>query len=498
MNAVAYCRVSTDEQDQLNSLETQKEFFEAYAKKSGYSLVRVYSDKGISGTKTKNRAEFNRMMADAQNGDFSVILVKDISRLARNTVDLLEACRKLRDNGIEIQFINYKMSNMGNSEFLMTIFAAIAQEESYNTSQRIKFSKRYHAEQGKVPNLVFGYDKIANDYLDLDINEKEALIVREIFQRYVENGDGMSKIAKYLNSRGVKTKRGFEWTQTAISRILSNSIYIGQVANGKEEIVNFPNSKRVAKKKEDWVIVENEKLRIIDSETFERAQKLLSERGGSFGSKQHSNKHLFSTLIKCKECGRSFRRVSKTYQNTFTRWVCSTRNLHGADSCQNAVTIDEEELSSEIQKYFSSIISQKENYIQISLARIYEHQTSSLNTDEKIKHIEDRISEIAKQKEKITELYISGFITMQEVARKLEYTKDELPALEKELLSLSAQKQLTKENEDAFKKALCDIENIADIHAMTNSQLKRIIKEITVDKNGNIDIYLKALERPHL
>lgn len=498
MNAVAYCRVSTDEQDQLNSLETQKEFFEAYAKKSGYSLVRIYSDKGISGTKTKNRTEFNRMMADAQNGDFSVILVKDISRLARNTVDLLEACRKLRDNGIEIQFINYKMTNMGNSEFLITIFAAIAQEESYNTSQRIKFSKRYHAEQGKVPNLVFGYDKIANDYLDLDVNEKEALVVREIFQRYVENGDGMSKIAKHLNSRGIKTKRGSEWTQTAISRILSNSIYIGKIANGKEEIVNFPNSKRVSKNKEDWIIVENEKLRIIDNETFERTQKLLSERGGSFGSKQHSNKHLFSTLIKCKECGYSFRKVSKTYQNTFTRWVCSTRNLHGVDSCKNAVAIDEDELSLAIRKYFASIISNKKNYTLSAMARFNEKLSSECDTDTRIKQIEKRISEITKQKEKITELYIGGFITMRDVARKLEYTKDELPALEKELLALSAKKRPFEENKELWHKALGDIENIADIRAMTNAQLKKIIKEISVDNGGNVDIYLNTLEQSYI
>lgn len=495
MDAVAYCRVSTDEQDQLNSLETQKEFFESYAKRYGHNLVRIYSDRGISGSKTKNRTEFNRMMEDAQSGAFSVVLVKDISRLARNTVDLLEACRKLRDLGIEIQFINYKMTNMGSSEFLITVFAAIAQEESYNTSQRIKFSKRYHAEQGKVPNFVFGYDKIANDYLDLAINESEALVVREIFRRYTENEDGMSKIAKYLNSCGIKTKRGCEWTQTAISRILSNPIYVGQVVNGKEEIVNFPESRRISKRKEDYIKVQNEKLRIIDDEIFARAEELLAKRGGAFGQKQHSNKHLFSTMIKCKECGRSFRRISRTYKNTSTKWVCSERNLNGADSCPNAVSVNEEELITAMSEYFASVISSKDDIMDMAMSYLAKKRCPENDIDTKIKRTERRLSEIAKRKDKITELYIGGLITLQEVSERLEYIKEETSLLDRELLLLSEKKAPLKEREEMLKKTLCNIEDIADIHMMTNAQLKKIVKEISVDKEGNIDVYLNEFER---
>ena len=142
MKIAAYCRVSTDKADQLNSLEAQKEFFSEYTQRTGDVLVKLYADEGISGTKIKNRKEFLRMMSDAEKGMFDMVVVKDISRFARNTVDLLQNVRKLKALGIETQFLTANMTSMGNSEFVLTIFGALAQEESANTSKRVKFGKR--------------------------------------------------------------------------------------------------------------------------------------------------------------------------------------------------------------------------------------------------------------------------------------------------------------------------------------------------------------------
>ena len=156
MNIAAYCRVSTDKEDQLNSLEAQKEFFREYTKRSGDRLVKLYADEGISGTKIKNRKQFLQMMEDAQKGLFNMVVVKDISRFARNTVDLLQNIRRLKALGIETQFLTANMTSMGNSEFVLTVFGALAQEESANTSKRVKFGKKINAEKGRVPNLVYG------------------------------------------------------------------------------------------------------------------------------------------------------------------------------------------------------------------------------------------------------------------------------------------------------------------------------------------------------
>ena len=256
MNIAAYCRVSTDKADQLNSLEAQKEFFSEYTKRTGDTLVRLYADEGISGTKIKNRKEFLRMMSDAEHGLFDMVVVKDISRFARNTVDLLQNVRKLKSLGIETQFLTANMTSMGNSEFVLTIFGALAQEESANTSKRVKFGKKMNAEKGRVPNIVYGYDKTIGDYFNLAINKEESKVVQQIYKWYTEEGYGAAKIANMLNEKGYKTKRNCKWSQNATCRILTNEIYTGKIINGKQEVSDFLTGQRRDKDETEWMVVE--------------------------------------------------------------------------------------------------------------------------------------------------------------------------------------------------------------------------------------------------
>ena len=353
MNIAAYCRVSTDKADQLNSLEAQKQFFSEYTQRTGDNLVRLYADEGISGTKIKNRKEFLRMMADAEHGLFDMVVVKDISRFARNTVDLLQNVRKLKALGIETQFLTANMTSMGNSEFVLTIFGALAQEESANTSKRVKFGKKMNAEKGRVPNIVYGYDKTIGDYFNLAINEEEAAVIRQIYKWYIEEGYGAAKIANMLNAKGIRTKRNCQWSQNATCRILTNELYTGKIINGKQEVADFLTGQRTEKDETEWMVTERPELRIIEPEMYEKAQEILECRSKTFKltKERQSNKYLFSTLIKCKECGWSFRRTVRTYKNTYIRWVCSGHNGRGADSCPNAQTVDEEELIEVIEQY---------------------------------------------------------------------------------------------------------------------------------------------------
>lgn len=305
MNIAAYCRVSTDKADQLNSLEAQKDFFAEYTQRTGDNLVRLYADEGISGTKIKNRREFLRMMADAEHGLFDMVVVKDISRFARNTVDLLQNIRKLKALGIETQFLTANMTSMGNSEFVLTIFGALAQEESANTSKRVKFGKKLNAEKGRVPNIVYGYDKIIGDYFNLTVNQEEAAVVRQIYHWYTQEGYGAAKISNLLNERKVRTKRNCQWSQNGICRILTNELYTGKIINGKQEVTDFLTGRREDRDETEWMVVERPDLQIVDKETFDQAQRIMTERGKAFkvNKERHSNKYLFSTLIKCKECG---------------------------------------------------------------------------------------------------------------------------------------------------------------------------------------------------
>ena len=495
MNIAAYCRVSTDKSDQLNSLETQKEFFLEYTKRTGDNLIKLYADEGISGTKIKNRKEFQRMLADAEKGLFDMVVVKDISRFARNTVDLLQSVRKLKSLGIETQFLTANMTSMGNSEFVLTIFGALAQEESANTSKRIKFGKKMNAEKGRVPNIVFGYDKTTGDYFNLSINENEAMAIRQIFQWYTGEGYGGSKIANMLNERGIKTKRGNNWSQNSVCRILTNEIYTGKIINGKEEIADFLTGQRKEKDESEWLVTIRPELRIIEDEVFDKAQDILKGRHDSFKitHERQSNKYLFSTLIKCKECGWSFRRTVRQYKNTYVRWVCSGHNGKGADNCPNAVTVDEEELIQALQDYFQEILSKKKkviNYVIKEFQRVYKAKDENIEYE---KQLNTELNRLRKSREKYMDMYTDDLISREELNEKIGGMRKEIERLENELKMVSYHLTKGEQLEAILNSTFKQREDITDVHEMTNAQLKRLIQKIEVDKEGNVDIYLRLI-----
>lgn len=495
MNIAAYCRVSTEKEDQLNSLEAQKQFFTEYTKRTGDVLVRLYADEGISGTKTKNRKEFMRMMADADKGLFDMVVVKDISRFARNTVDLLQNVRKLKSLGIETQFLTANMTSMGNSEFVLTIFGALAQEESANTSKRVKFGKKMNAEKGRVPNIVYGYDKTIGDYFNLEINKEEAAVIKQIFKMYTEEGYGALKIANHLNEQGVRTKRGCTWSQNAICRILDNELYTGKVINGKQEVTDFLTGKRTEKDETEWMVVERPDLRIIEPEIYEKAKEVRAAKSKSFHltSERESNKYLFSTLIKCKECGWSFRRIVRKYKNTYIRWVCSGHNGRGADSCPNAQKVDEDELIQVLNDYFAEILKNKKNvicYVTNEFQRVYKAQDENVNYE---KELNVQLARLQKTRQKYMDMYTDDLISREELKDKIGGMRKEIERLENELKMVSYNLTKGQQLENILNSTFRRIEDITDVREMNNLQLKRIIQKIEVDKDGNVDIYLRLL-----
>ena len=495
MNIEAYCRVSTDKEDQLNSLETQKEFFLEYTKRTGDNLIKLYADEGISGTKIKNRKEFQRMLADAEKGLFDMVVVKDISRFARNTVDLLQSVRKLKALGIETQFLTANMTSMGNSEFILTIFGALAQEESANTSKRIKFGKKMNAEKGRVPNIVYGYDKTIGDYFNLSINEEEARVIRQMYKWYTEEGFGGAKIANMLNESGIKTKRGNNWSQNSVCRILTNEIYTGKIINGKEEIADFLTGKRKEKDESEWLVTVRPELRIIDDETFDKAQEILKGRHDSFKltHERQSNKYLFSTLIKCKDCGWSFRRTVRQYKNTYVRWVCSGHNGRGADSCPNAVTVDEEELIQVLQEYFQDVLSKKKkviDHVNREFQRVYKAKDENIEYE---KELNAELNKLRKYREKYMNMYTDDLISREELNEKIGGMRKEIERLENELKMVSYHLTKGEQLEAVLNSTFKEMEDITDVREMTNTQLKRLIQKIEVDKDGNVDIYLRLI-----
>lgn len=273
LKIAAYCRVSTLSGEQLTSLENQKHFFEEYAKMNGHTLYKIYADRGISGKALKNREEFLQMLKDCESKPFDMLVVKDVSRFARNTVDFLVGTRKLKSYGIGIRFLSCNMDTLGESEFALTMFAAIAQEESHNLSKKIIFGKKVSAEKGRTPPYIYGYDKI--DTYNLRINHNEAEVVKIIFKTYTTGEYGIRKISAMLNERGYTTKKGNVWTPKGVRRILSNSVYCGIMVNNKTETLDFLESTRKEIPDSEKLIHIRDDYAIVSRELFDKASEIL-------------------------------------------------------------------------------------------------------------------------------------------------------------------------------------------------------------------------------
>ena len=487
----AYCRVSTDKEDQLMSLRAQKEFFAEYADKNNIELVELYTDEGISGTKLKNRKEFNRMMLDAQKGKFTSIYVKDVSRLARNVVDFLQSIRKLKVLNIDCRFVTANMST-NDGELTLTILAAVAQEESANLSKRVKFGKQRNAEKGRVPNIVYGYNKTIGEYFNLEVNVVEAKNVKWIFDTYVNRRLGANKIAQSLNKEGLKTKRSCKWSQQAISTILTNQLYIGKVINGKESVKDFLTGVRVQNDVEEQFIVDKPELAIIDKEIFASAKALLAERTENFrlNKQRQSNKYCFSTLIKCSDCGYSFRRTYRKYVSEYIRWCCSGRNANGIDFCDNHTIVDEKELLEAIKNYLSSLVSSKDKLLEKTVAEFkkkYKPDQDELSEQ----FIRSELTRLKKAKAKQTEMFEVDAITIIELKDRTIELNQTMSKYEHELSDIQRNTSILGKIDDVVKQYCSSIQTVLSADIIDNAMLRKVINKIVVTVEGEIQVSLK-------
>ena len=499
MKIAAYCRVSTEKEAQIDSLEKQIEFFNEFTKKNGYELYKLYADEGISGKQIKHRKQFQQMMIDAKAKKFDKVVVKDVSRFARNTVDLLQSVRELKSYGVQVDFLNNGEVMEGGSEFILTILGAMAQQESANMSKRVKFGKDITAKKGRVPNLVFGYDKIPDERYTLKINEEEAKIVKEIFESYVYKGIGTTKIAWNLNDRGIRTKKTkSKWVQTSIVRMLKNPIYTGRVTNKKSEVTDFITGTRKELPEEEWIVVERPEMRIISDELFNRAQELLEQRSNEFklNNKREKTEYVFSTLIYCKHCGYSFRRIKRKYTADgpeYIRWVCSGRNSMGVNHCPNTTVIDEEELLNAIKIYLKSIIKNKKDFMK-AVEKEFEKITKLRENNERSEEsLLKKIEKVTVKKQKYMEMFQNEIINIQELKKYTNPLNEDIARLERELKLITSEIKEKDVLEKELNKTIKTVDDILNNQTITNAMLKTIIDVIEVDSDSNVEVRLKLL-----
>ena len=428
-----------------------------------------------------------------------MLVVKDISRFARNTVDLLTCVRELKAMNIEVQFISNSYKALGNSEFILTVYGAIAQEESAGLSKKVKFGKNITAKKGRVPNIIFGYNKLEKEKYNLEINEEEANIVREMYDMYVNKRYGCAKIAKILNERGIRTKRDqSHFCGTAISRMLKHKIYIGQVVNKQSEVVDFLTGQRREIPEEEQIVVRNENLRIIPDDLYYKAQKIMQENTDKYLEPMlkagNSSKYLYSTLIKCEHCGYSFFRENRLYKNQYIRWKCSGKKTLGSKYCDNMIAVDEGELTNAIREYFSSILKNKNDFINRTITK-YHKILKDRNKDFKTaKDLEKEIEKLKKTKQKYVKMYTDELIDEDEFKEYTHSINCKMKEIEKQIkianFSIASEDTINRD----IKQKMSEIEKILSYGEFTNEDLKKVIDKINVNKNGDVEIILKGLD----
>lgn len=360
LRVAAYCRVSTDSDEQINSYEVQKRKYEDMIKNEpGWELVKIYADKGITGTSTKNRDEFNNMIRQCKRGKIDMIITKSVSRFARNTLDCLKFTRMLRKIGVDVYFEEQGIHSIkAASDFYISLFGTIAQSESENISENVKWGKQQAAKEGRT-NFVnsLGYRKGKDG--KPEIVPEEAIIVQRIYKLFL-SGYTLGMIAEKLQKEGIKSPSGMDqWSKTTLKSILTNVKYKGDILINKSYVTDCI-SKTVKRNNGErpQYYVRNNHVPIIDEETFDRVQMEFAKRGSRrIAARVHtvtelgkySGKYALADILVCGCCGTPYRRKIYMYKGN-TRipvWRCIRRMDKGSD-CPESATLKEDELKREI------------------------------------------------------------------------------------------------------------------------------------------------------
>ena len=526
LKVAAYCRVSTNKEDQINSLENQKKYYREYiVRNSFWEFTEVYVDEGVTGTSTKKRHSFNKMIVDAQNHKFDLIITKEISRFARNTLDSIFYTRKLKELGIGVIFMNDNINTLdSDAELRLTIMSSIAQEESRKTSERVKWGQKRRMEEG----IVFGRDMVGYDVRNgkLHINEKGAEIIQMIFHKYTNEGKGTHVIARELRDAGIPTASHMkEWSNVVILRILRNEKYVGDLIQKKTYTPSYLNhEKKYNHGEEEFVILRNHHEPIISRELFDRTQIELERRSPSKQDKaKHSNRYCLSGKIKCGVCGCSFVARTRIHQDLsiYRAWRCYQVVNHG-QKCIDSVSeekhcdglsLNEEELK--------NLLKQVMIYLPIDRQKI----TNKLNKTIKViisandycdhdqvdykKKIQSRIIQLADKKLGLIELYLSKEVSKPDFMRLSQKYEDDIEGLEKEQ---KEQKEKKEQNFDSQQEAELnhhvEIQNTQDrllqdimstLKDLLNGDVwddtfyRILLEKIVVIDHSHLDVYLKSL-----
>lgn len=374
LRVAAYCRVSTDGEEQISSYNSQLSYYREYISKNpDWVMAGIYADKAITGTKADKRPDFMRMINDCLNDEIDMVVTKSISRFARNTVDTLHYVRMLKERGIAIFFEEEHINTLSmDGELMLTVLSSVAQQEVHNTSEHVKKGLKMKMERGELVGfqgcLGYDYDQKTKALI---VNKEEAETVRYIFKRYLE-GAGATVIARELKELGYKTKNGnLEWRSSGILGIIGNEKYAGDILLGKTFTVDPISKRRLANLGEsDQFYLENHHEPIVSKEVYNQANEIRKKKAcPRRGMNQYNDKtreritraYSFSSMLQCGYCGSALTRRVKynSKSNPQMRiWQCMASTKGGKEKCGHSLAIDEDLLKKAFLESINALIDQ--------------------------------------------------------------------------------------------------------------------------------------------
>lgn len=499
IKVASYCRVSTDKEDQTNSFEAQKRYFREYIERHPeWELYEVYADEGITGTTTKKRTQFNRMINAAYEGKFQMIITKEVSRFSRNILDTIAYTRELKAIGIGVIFATDRINTLDpESEMLLSYLASMAQEESRRTSSRVVWGQTRQMERG----IVFGRGMLGYDVKCgvLSINPKGAEIVDLIFQKYAVEQIGTSEIAQYLSSKGYHTYTQKEkWTPNTIIKILNNEKYVGDLIQKKTYTPDFlTHVRRSNKGQVPFVTIHNHHEPIVSREVWNMAQERLrknnkhsTEDGG------HSNRYVFSGKIRCGECGSSFVGRFKYLPDgsKLRRWSCGTAAKDGKSACDVSKLVRDDDalqmLKTAIRSLSIDATSMINNITSLILEAMREVELSS---QDNLRRLGAEIERVQQKKEAMMDSYFSGEITkedMQAMNRKYTCQIEDLRQRQKETEDNPCECQDSQTPETVIQ---AEVSCILNGEIESEAFFKNMLYTLTVFKDRHMELRLHLL-----
>lgn len=497
-----YARVSTDQDEQINSLENQVQYYtELIQSKPNWRFVPGYVDEGISGGSTKKRDNFNRMIRDAKAGVFDFIITKEISRFSRSTLDSIRYTQELLDYNVGVFFQNDNINTLDtDSEFRLVIMAGVAQDEIRKLSERLKFGFRQAIKNGHVlgNDKLYGYDK--KDCV-LTVNEEEAEIVRIIFDLYGNQRLGTRTISKRLMELGYTSREGNAFNTLTIRHILENPKYKGWYCGNKSQSVDYRTKRNVLLDESEWVTYPDPSIpAIVSEELWNRANALYKRRREEM--KSHSsgvsfhNRYPYSAKIYCEEHGTTFhRQVIQTKKGQQEVWQCKVYRSHGRAACP-APQIRSSDLDVILSDIFKELVRDKEKIID-SLVTVLTNIPKEVDYGKLRCQVENEMDDLERKKNRLLDLSIAGALTVEEFKERNDAFNAQIQECQGKLTAIRQEEENQSSEEldiPAIRQALDEALRFTgeiDTALVATILDKVVVKKESTKDDIHLDIFLK-------